>query len=130
WKFKKNIQKCVDDGDSCSLFETLRSQTKDPLRTDDAIFLLTKKADILNGWTECYSLLFSNKTIVSEESLTATPKETVTIKLDKYSSVVELETAIGKLKRHIAPGSDGLPEDVYTGGTARMERLPALFTWC
>uniref|UniRef100_A0A2C9L4B3 Reverse transcriptase domain-containing protein n=1 Tax=Biomphalaria glabrata TaxID=6526 RepID=A0A2C9L4B3_BIOGL len=53
------------------------------------------------------------------------------MELDEYPSLVEVETAIEKLKRHKMPGSGGLPADVFNmDGASLTERLIDLFTLC
>ncbi|KAK7003594.1 hypothetical protein BgiMline_005064 [Biomphalaria glabrata] len=44
--------------------------------------LFTSKADILNRWTEHYSMLFGDKRHVSEESLANVPQKIMREELD------------------------------------------------
>ncbi|KAK6982252.1 hypothetical protein BgiMline_017625 [Biomphalaria glabrata] len=70
--------------------------TTAPLRSSDGSTILTRKADMLNRWTEHYSLLFGDKTYVSEESLANIPQNIMREELDDSPTFEEIETAIHK----------------------------------
>ncbi|KAK6976599.1 craniofacial development protein 2 [Biomphalaria glabrata] len=106
-----NIQRQADTGDTSYFYESLRCaygptyQTTASLRSSDRSILFTSKADILNRWTEHYSMLFGDKRHVLEKSLANVPQKTIKEKLDDRPTSEEFETAISKLKkktRHLA----------------------------
>nr|KAI8747196.1 craniofacial development protein 2-like [Biomphalaria glabrata] len=132
-----NMQRQADTGDTRSFYESLRCaygptyQTTTPLRSSDGSILFTSKADILNRWTEHFSMLFGDKRHVSEESLANVSQKTIREELDDRPTSEEIETAISKLKKHKAPGSDGLPAEIFQmRGVALAERLTDLFALC
>ncbi|KAK6982875.1 hypothetical protein BgiMline_018284 [Biomphalaria glabrata] len=131
------MQRHPDTGDTRSFYESLRCaygqtyQTTAPLRSSDGSILFTSKADILNRWTEHYSILFGDKNHVSKESLANVPQKTMREELDDPPTFEEIETAISKLKKHKASGSDGLPAEIFKmGGVALTERITDLFALC
>ncbi|KAI8772242.1 hypothetical protein BgiMline_032457 [Biomphalaria glabrata] len=99
------MQRHADTGDTTSFYESLRRaygptyQTTAPLRSSDGSTLLTSKVNILNGWTEHYSLLFGDKRHVSEESLANVPQKFMREELDDPQTFEKVETAINKLKK-------------------------------
>nr|KAI8754881.1 RNA-directed DNA polymerase from mobile element jockey-like [Biomphalaria glabrata] len=126
------MQRHTDTGDTRSSYESLRCaygptyQTTAPLSSSDGSTLLTSKAGILNRWTEHYSMLFGDKRHLLEESLANVPEKNMREKLGDRPTSKEIETAISKLKKHKAPGSDGLPAEIFKmGGVALNERLYA-----
>ncbi|KAI8783094.1 hypothetical protein BgiBS90_016581 [Biomphalaria glabrata] len=127
----------ADTDNTRSFYASLRCsygptyQTTAPLRSSDGFTLLTSKADILNHWTEHHSLLFGDKRHVLEESLANVFHEIMSEELDDPTTFEEVGTAIHKLKKHKAPGSDGLPAEIFKmSGVALTERLTDLFTLC
>ncbi|KAI8798798.1 craniofacial development protein 2 [Biomphalaria glabrata] len=84
------------------------------------------KADILNRWTEHYSMLFGDKRHVLEKSLANVPQKTIKEKLDDRPTFEEFETAISKLKKK--KKTDGLPAEIFKMGFVVLtERLTDLF---
>ncbi|XP_047100942.1 uncharacterized protein LOC124719790 [Schistocerca piceifrons] len=79
--------------------------------TDPDGSLLTERSDIANRWKEYFNELLNAPTIsVSQEDdneyLTADPS-------DEEPSLAEIKESIKKLKRHKAPGSDGIDTDIW-----------------
>ncbi|KAI8772934.1 hypothetical protein BgiMline_015463 [Biomphalaria glabrata] len=61
-------------------------------------------------------MLFGDKRHVSEESLANVPQKTMREEFDDPPTSEEIETAISKLKKHKAPGSDGVPAEIFKMG--------------
>ncbi|KAI8770733.1 craniofacial development protein 2 [Biomphalaria glabrata] len=100
-----NMQRHANTGDTRSFYGSFRCtygqtyQTTAPLRSSDGSTLLTSKVDILNRWTEYYSMLFGDKRHVSEESLANVPEKIMREELDEPPTFEEIETALSKLKK-------------------------------
>ena len=127
----------ADKGNSRALYESLRAiygptfQTQAPLRSTDGTTLLTDKQAILRRWTEHYGTLFGEERLVAEASIDNIPQQEVKMNLDNPPTHEEITSAISKLKRHKAPGIDGIPAEVYKhGGDLLTEKLRDLFTIC
>ncbi|KAI8796122.1 RNA-directed DNA polymerase from mobile element jockey [Biomphalaria glabrata] len=69
-------------------------------------------------------MLFGDKRHVLEESLAIVPQKTTREEHDDTPTFEDIETAISKLEKHKAPGSDGLSAEIFKmGGVALTERL-------
>ncbi|KAK6968071.1 hypothetical protein BgiMline_027927 [Biomphalaria glabrata] len=93
------MQRHADTCDTRSFYKWLQCdygptyQTTAPLRSSDGF-----KADILNRWTEHYSMLFGDNMHVLEESLANVLREIMRKELDDSPTFEEVETAIQKHK--------------------------------
>lgn len=96
---------------SINMFKSGNIKNYGQFITDPDGSLLTERSDIANRWKEYFNELLNAPTIsVSQEDdneyLTADPS-------DEEPSLAEIKESIKKLKRHKAPGSDGIDTDIW-----------------
>ncbi|KAI8775677.1 RNA-directed DNA polymerase from mobile element jockey, partial [Biomphalaria glabrata] len=76
-------------------------------------------------------MLFGDKRHVSEESLANVPQKTIREELDDRPSSEELRQQFLSSKKHKAPGSEGLPAEIFKMSFVVLtERLTDLFSLC
>jgi hypothetical protein len=97
------------------------------LKTADGSALITDKGEILARWKQHFSDLLNTPTIsqATLDRIIALPEHS---SLDMPPTIVEITTAVNKMRNAKAPGSDGIPAEIYKhGGNALLHRLHNLF---
>ncbi|KAI8790026.1 hypothetical protein BgiBS90_010284 [Biomphalaria glabrata] len=94
---------------SMSRFDVPMAQlTRLQHRSSDGSTILTNKVNILNRWTEHYSILFGDKRHVSEESLANVPQKTMREDLDDpHLRKLRQQYLNSKNTRHLALMTSG-----------------------
>ena len=137
WAAKADeLQQYADRHDSKKFFEGLKtvygppSSKTTPIRDSEGN-LLTEKATILQRWAEHFNQLLNRPSSIDEQTIQDIPQRPLIESLDEPPTLPETIKAISQLQAGKAPGSDGIPPEIYkTGGLALSTNLTDLFRLC
>ena len=128
------IQNYADRNDSKRFYDALKCvygpQTSGttPVLDSNGSTLLTEKSEILERWTEHFNEVLNRPSAINAEAIEQLPQVEVNPLLESEITGAEVEIALTQLSRGKAPGSDGIPADVYkAGGPAMRQRLTSIF---
>jgi len=131
------IQKFADMHDSKRFYDSLKAlygpqaSGTSPLLSADGSTLLTDREQILDRWAEHFNSVLNRPSTINDEAITRLPQVEINKGLDDPPSATEVEKAIKQLSCGKAPGSDGIPAEIYkAGGPTITEKLLELFTSC
>ena len=128
------IQGYADNHDTKRFYDALKNvygpqpSGYSPLLSADGSRLIAEKKQILERWAEHFNQVLNRPADINEEAITRLPQVQINRDLDIIPSVGEVHRAIKQLVSGKAPGSDGIPAEVYkAGGPAVVQKLTELF---
>ena len=99
-----------------------------PLLDATGEHLITDKAAILERWGEHFENVLNRPSSVNEEAINRLPQVDINMSLAAVPTQEEVDKAISSLSSGKAPGSDGIPAEVFSsGGPALTSKLLELF---
>uniref|UniRef100_A0A8C5PLD5 Reverse transcriptase n=1 Tax=Leptobrachium leishanense TaxID=445787 RepID=A0A8C5PLD5_9ANUR len=128
------IQEFADRNDAKRFYDALRSLYGPqpsgcyPLLDLDGVTLITEKTRILQRWAEHFQFVLNQSSSINNEAIDRMPQVDINHSLDAPPTNTETQQAISQLSSGKAPGSDGIPAEVYKdGGTVLVDKLTLLF---
>ena len=99
-----------------------------PLLDASGTNLITDKKKILERWREHFDNVLNRPSSANEEAINRLPQVEINMSLADVPSLEEVNKAISSLSNGKAPGSDGIPAEVFAnGGPLLTEKLLELF---
>ena len=99
-----------------------------PLLSADGTTLLTEKTQILRRWAEHFQNVLNRPSTTSEAAIDRLPQVEINAPLDLLPSPEETIKAVQQMSSGKAPGSDGIPAEIYKyGGHQLITHLTTLF---
>ena len=134
WKDRAaELQESADKRDYKTFYQGLKKVygptyiASSAIKSMDGV-LLTEPAQILNRWAEHFNGVLNQDSAFDMSLLKDIPQWAVNNTLDDAPTLEEVLKCINQLSSGKAPGSDGIPSDIYKhGGIALAEQLLKLF---
>ena len=99
-----------------------------PLLDATGEHLITDKGAILERWAEHFENVLNRPSSINEEAINRLPQVDFNMSLAAVPTLDEINKAISSLSNGKAPGSDGIPAEVFSsGGPALTSKLLELF---
>ena len=99
-----------------------------PLLDAKGEHLIVDKGKILERWGEHFDNVLNRPSSINEEAINRLPQIDINASLALVPTLEEVNAAISSLSNGKAPGSDGLPPEVFaTGGPSLVAKLLELF---
>lgn len=99
-----------------------------PLLSADGSSIITDHDQILKHWADHFCNVLNKPSFISSEAIANIPQVPVDKSLDALPTSEEVKKAISQLSDGKAPGSYGIPAEIYKcGGENLVERLTELF---
>ena len=128
------IQGYADSHDSKRFYDALKTvygpqhSGATPLLSADEANLLTEKFMILERWAEHFEAVLNRPASINDQAIARLPQVEANNSLDDPPTVLEVEKAVKQLSDGKAPGSDGIPSEIYKCGSETLTRkLTELF---
>ena len=124
----EEIQLAHNRNDSKSLYSLLRqaygpkSPTSVPLLLKDGSSLAKSPEDIMKRWTEHFSDLFFNPSVVDFDALSTLPQSELHHSLLREPSLDEIKACLKQLNTGKAPGLDGIPVELLLHGGENLHQ--------
>jgi hypothetical protein len=119
----------VDVNDSRGFYDAVKlvhgptSRTGFPVRSADGATLIRDNRLILNRWAEHFSGLINRRNPVDLGILGSLPEFPTVLEMDNDLSIQEISMAVNGLNNRKAPGSDGIPAEVFRRGGYMLTHL-------
>ena len=113
------IQKYADTHDMKRFYDAVKEiygpqpSSSAPIYKADGNTLLTDRGEILSRWAEQFEAVLNRPSRINEQAIERLPQIDVNEDLDAYPALPEVQKAIHQLSNGKAPGTDGLPAEVY-----------------
>lgn len=128
------IQKHADTRDMKRFYDAVKEvygpqrSSSSPIYKADGTTLLTDKGQILNRWAEHFETVLNRPSEINEEAINRLPQTEINEDLDNPPTLPEIEKAIHQLSNGKAPGTDGIPAEVYKhAGPLVLAKLEEFF---
>ena len=135
WKARaRDMQEAADKRDFKTFYQNLKAVHGPKYKASPAIkskegALLTEPAQILERWSEHFNGVLNLDSSFDMSLLEEIPQWDTNMRLSTLPTIEEVLASIKQLTSGKAPGSDGIPPDIFKhGGTAIAEELLKLFT--
>ncbi|XP_013793965.1 uncharacterized protein LOC106478008, partial [Limulus polyphemus] len=129
----EEIQSYADQNDSKRFYESLKTvygpkcATLLPLLSSDGSLLVNRK-QVLDSWVEHFEGVLNRPSIINDEAIDRLPQIDINENLARPITEEEVKGAIHRTSSGKAPGSDGIPTEVFKcGGHALIRELTELF---
>ena len=99
-----------------------------PLLSADGANLLTEKSNILDRWAEHFQAVLNRPASINDQAIARLPQIDTNNSLDELPTALEVNRATKQMSDGKAPGSDGIPSELYKcGSVALTTKLTELF---
>ena len=97
-----------------------RTLSVSPLFSKDETSVLKDSSAIKARWTEHFSDLFHNPSVVDEDVIRSLPQRDLIPEMSILPTVAEVNSALKKINTGRAPGLDGIPVEVLVNGGEKI----------
>ena len=135
WKARAaDMQEAANKHDYKTFYQNLKAvhgpkyKASPAIKSKDGV-LITEPAQILDRWSEHFNGVLNLDSTFDMSLLEEIPQWDTNMSLSTLPTIEEVLVSIKQLTSGKAPGSDGIPPDIFKhGGTATAEELLKLFT--
>ena len=136
WLNKKadEIQGFVNCHNDKELFASInmvygpQHSTSPPLLSADGKTLITDRKEILDRWAEHFDSVLNRPSEVNDEAIDRMPQVPINLTMEATPSEDDVQKAINQLSNGKAPGTDGIPAEIYKkGGPVLRTQLTKLY---
>ncbi|CAI9730335.1 Hypothetical predicted protein [Octopus vulgaris] len=87
-----------------------------PLKSKDSCFLFKDHEGIMKRWTEYFTDLFYNPSVIDKNVFSNLPEKNIIYEMMEHPTLDEIKKTIKELNTGKAPGIDGIPVEIFLLG--------------
>ena len=116
------MQRAYDCKDSKALYSTIRQvfgpqpSSMIPLKSKDGHVLIKDAEGIMTRWTEHFTDLFDNPSVIDESVINGLPQKDIIVEMMTDPTIDDIRSTIKEVNIGKAPGFDGIPVELLRFG--------------